>query len=46
MLVLLFKYIPIPIRKWSTTRLVTELIFKYYSMVKEGKVKLAGDTYL
>ena len=46
MLVLLFKYIPIPIGKWSTTHLVIELIFRYYSVVTEVKVKLAGDTYL
>ena len=43
---LLFKYVPIPIGKWSKTRLVTELIFKHYSMVTEVKVKLVGETYL
>ena len=45
-MLVLFKYVPIPIEKWSTTRLVTELIFKYYSVVTEVKVKLAGETYL
>ena len=28
------------------TRLVTELIFKHYSMITEVKVKLVGETYL
>ena len=46
MFFLLFKYVPIPIGKWSTTHLVTELILKHYSMVTEVKVKLAGQTYL